>query len=462
MNRVAKKFARKLHTNFTQEVRLVTMQVFGHEGLIENTDLTDMTHCVVIGTDLYRMNKIKLEHLAGRKLINPLKWAEFLIALPLELISWAPICLINRMNAWLADHNKELRKLKADAHKKSPALADEEIATERTKIMAITIITFIPRVIADLLFLILHPIMQIALGLIRRILAPVNTIIRPLITMPRKEPVSFAIILSLTLITAGFLAFGLFTGGLSFAVGGVVLTATIGAKIGIIAAASALLFSLLKPVKDFLGMLKKIITAPDHNKGAVYIGENAKELIEHRKKYPHIPHYLNEFYQASYLEKDNTFRVVTKSANNLMGTGIPLRPSSKPRKVALLSDKDGRRFLNTIDDHDIKEYQHVKLFEPDAHGNNSTDKISRMLFGTRTALKKPQDQTVWDTIKLATGTEGLFDDLEYKTEPCQVRRIPFYQLHSHNDALKKDRAAKKTEKDAEQKQPDSAPSSSCC
>lgn len=428
MNRLTQQFVHDGHLSFRQKIFLLIMQIFGDEILVDVDDLGDMSHCCVFNEDVYSLNKIEMKHLAWRKLLNPFKWLEFLISVPLELISWAPM---------------------------------------RFGFKTETAFFF------DWLTVLIQPLTHIPLGLARRILAPARYIIRPLINMAKQEPGSFAILLGLTLIAAGFLASALFTGGLSLAVGGVVLTTTVAAKVGIIVAASAICFSLLRTVKDFFGSILQLITKPKPAFNDVYIGTNFENLIAKKntleqnrdaKNNPapitaHLYFFNMQEKNLYYIKQDNSLDLVKINKPDeflaWLNKDFYLNPFSKNpanKKPIKLHTTRGAVELNFEQEYQL--FEHTKYCPrvglqtmelPEKVGAlDSTDKITQLLHNiepTCATVKKSSDQSFGDNLALFFGVESLLGGPTHYTPPCKMQPMLSGTMKGYRDTKQAERAA---------------------
>lgn len=238
-------FIRDAHLTFRKKCRELVIKIYGHEALIAESDTGDIAHCIVFDLDIYRMRSVKWEHLAPRKLLNPFKLLEFLITVPLELLSWffhrgQARCfqlLVRRKNEWATEKNKLLAKEKTLCEKaggisvsEATALAEEKAVLERKIKRETRFYTFIATCLA-LIYPLVSLAVNLATGLVRRVLAPVRYLIRPAIKTARTYPKSFAALVLITLGVTMALAASIFTGGLPAILGAIVLGGSMALKL---------------------------------------------------------------------------------------------------------------------------------------------------------------------------------------------------------------------------------------
>lgn len=198
MLRIAQIVARNIHLTFNKKFRDVLMQIFGHEGLIANHDTADIAHCTLLNEDFYRLNVIRWEHIALRKLLNPFKWLEFLIVAPLELASWSLQRGLPAALSIVANYIKQ---------------NDQN-----------TVALFFAYFVSHLLSVFLSGsfIFNIATNLVvwavQLILAPARTIVRPLLQLIKNHPKTAVLIGILAIYVTLFLALSVLTGALSLGI----------------------------------------------------------------------------------------------------------------------------------------------------------------------------------------------------------------------------------------------------
>lgn len=233
MNRLLHQFLRDGQLTFRKKWRDLVIQIFGHEGLYDNqAHLADVGACYVFDLNFYRLSDYKYEDLALRKLLNPFKWAEFLIAAPLELLAWS----FGRTASLL------FGRLKSNC---------------KTIGLGKGFLIFLLAAIALISFPFVNLAVNLITGVARRILAPVRYLIRPSIELAKLQPKTFLAILALTLGLAAFVAISIFTGGLPLVALGGVFFASLGAQVlTTMVATVAIWASLLKGVRTIreLGM----------------------------------------------------------------------------------------------------------------------------------------------------------------------------------------------------------------
>src|SRR5579872_384044 len=174
------------HLTFNQKCRDIIMKIFGHEAWIDKNDLAYIKYCPVFDEDVYRLNTIRFEHLALRKIGNPFKWLEFIITAPLELLSYCILHLFHFLDENIED-----------------ALQPEKQPTNLKKFIlysALYIFRFIRALTIPLSYFI-----GLAIEIIRCFLAPVRSVIRPALTTAKNNPRFFAMIVALV----GAIALGL-------------------------------------------------------------------------------------------------------------------------------------------------------------------------------------------------------------------------------------------------------------
>ncbi len=151
------------HATWRQRTRAIVLQIFGHEGLFDVDGLRKTSHCGTLNEEVYRLAPLRVrKDLALRKLLNPFKWVEFLIAYPLTML----------------------------AQQISPF---------------------------DLY--IVNTLANVATGIARRVLAPVRYIVRPTIELIQSSPALASYVIAGSLLVMGLLAATIFTGGASLLLG---------------------------------------------------------------------------------------------------------------------------------------------------------------------------------------------------------------------------------------------------
>ena len=230
INRLFHQVIRDSHLTFNKKCRDLVMQIYGHEGLVDEADTADIAHCSFFNIDFYRMSLIKSEHLALRKLANPFKLVEFLIVATLELPIWCFTRLAVRIGKNL-DSIKEKKLL-----------------------------WYFSWFCIGGLFLIYYPphlAVNLITGVLRRFLAPVRYLIRPAIETARKYPQSFLAIVVVTLGIAIGLTVAILTGGLPAIVGGLFPAGTVTLKLATVGISSVSLGAFLtkgfNTVRELIG-----------------------------------------------------------------------------------------------------------------------------------------------------------------------------------------------------------------
>ena len=79
MTRLSHQFALDRLTTLQQKIRAMTIEVYGHEGLLDS-ELVDYSYCPKLRKHTYRVCPIRLNQLAKRKLLNPFKHIKFIVS----------------------------------------------------------------------------------------------------------------------------------------------------------------------------------------------------------------------------------------------------------------------------------------------------------------------------------------------------------------------------------------------
>ncbi len=77
MTRLSHRFALDRLTTLQRKIRAMTIEVFGHEGT-QDAELVDYSYCPELKKHTYRVSSIRLNQLAVKKLLNPLRHLKFL------------------------------------------------------------------------------------------------------------------------------------------------------------------------------------------------------------------------------------------------------------------------------------------------------------------------------------------------------------------------------------------------
>lgn len=166
-------FVENYYLTYRQKIRQMIIEVFGHEGLYDVSDLAESQHDIESGITIYRIQRIHLSHLAVRKIMNPFKWVEFLLTFTLESIAWG---VLKAPHALL------------EAYPKNKLLRFYKSVTE------------------SFLYPAMQFLFQFILGVARRIVAPVKYLVRPMIEFAKRSPKYFIVATLVTIVVASIAA----------------------------------------------------------------------------------------------------------------------------------------------------------------------------------------------------------------------------------------------------------------
>ncbi|MCD6039493.1 MAG: hypothetical protein K0S27_893 [Gammaproteobacteria bacterium] len=415
INRFYHQLIRDMHLTFRQKCRDLVMQIFGHEMLIDKKEMADIKHCTVFNMDFYRLNRITWAHIAPRKLLNPFKWVEFGIVVPLELLSWG----INQLPVFIYHYIKKNKE-------EEPGYGNSR-AFEFFAILHWCLIG-----IGSLFNLTTHLIT----GTARRFLAPVRYLIRPAIETARNYPYSFATIVLLTLGSTLALLVGALP--LPILLNQFLLTSTLTIK-----------FSLISTFSIALGafLTKGFNTAREFFYGLITPVPSAREqryAVDERNQNTDYPIYILQTKSRPTLASLNTLPslncpLLIKHHNNLFIYGHSSKGEAQLCKLKVSYDKKCK-FYDRKGEGEERHYYH-DLFNPllskeksllvPSHNipwaiyedinivrghhhqpkEGSTAKIAQALHAIdidHVEVRALKDQDGWYSAALFTGTESFF------------------------------------------------------
>lgn len=400
MNRLFHQLGRDGHLTFRKKWRDLVVQIFGHEKLYDNQKhLSDVGFCPSCELDYYRLSVYEFKDLAWRKLVNPFKWVEFLIAVPLEFLAWG----FGRLLGRTSDYSKHLK------------YSGQKIAPGK-KLFLILAMVFL-----TLSNFFVNLAVNLITGLMRRVLAPARYIIRPSIELAKRRPKSFLAVLALTLGLAAFVAVSIFTGGLPLVAVGGIFFASLGAKILLTGIASIAIWATL---------LKSAQVVRDLGKGIQKLRRKGSERKDHVARVDRMNG--QAYYMLSTVCFDKEPQLAELNAQYRQHIPLLIKwenriwiygnaPKNKTQLTEIQSPEldveFSSGFITQYTNVSRNDYSEIALsrghFVPRTQG--TTDKVSRVLHGLNPKvmpLRSIEQQDACYSFALFVGFEALYGSKE--------------------------------------------------
>lgn len=406
-NRCFHQILRDSHLTTKMKWRDLFMQIFGHEALVAEEDTANITHCFVFNIDFYRLNTIRWNHLARRKLLNPFKWIEFLTVAPLELFSWS------------------IQRLSLTILKRVIGIDKTMRQNDNTSVKLLLIsLQFLVLICLLLLLssLLINLAVNLVTGVMRRFIAPARYLIRPAIEMAKNHPKSFATITMITLAIAIGLTITVLTGGLPAALSGLFLTGALVTKlVTVVFASTALNALLIKGANVIRDLINGVCTAkksPPHRQQQ-YEVDSRNQQTNYNIKFieidePITKEILDQTHAADIpliIKQGNKISIYGRNPKGDT-TFKELRAYLEMTNIygSLFAKNEVKELSSTeIDPEIYDDINIVRGHTPKKIG--ITEKVTQIFHAIdvkNTEVKMPAAQNNYYTAALFTGTESLF------------------------------------------------------